>query len=62
MDKRFWIHSTENIILRFLEERKSLRTQNKVKDDTQIRRNQKFFEINRRSEVRKHPETKRIAC
>ena len=42
-DHRYIIHPTENIILRKRDEPKSLRTQYQVKNETQIRTNQKVI-------------------
>ena len=42
-DKRFLIHPTENIILRKRNEPKSLRTQYQIRNETQIRKNQKVI-------------------
>ena len=49
-DHRYKIHPTENIILRLRDEPKSLRTQYQVKNETQIRRNQKVIR-NKNNEV-----------
>ena len=45
-DHRYRIHPTENIILSLRDEPKSLRTQNQVQNETQIRRNQKVIKNN----------------
>ena len=45
-DHRYLIHPTENIILREREPPKSLRTQNQVQNDIQIRKNQKVIKDN----------------
>ena len=42
-DHRYRIHPTENVILRFRDEPKPLRTQYRVQNETQIRRNQKVI-------------------
>ena len=42
-DHRYKIHPTENFILRKRHEPKSLRTQYQVKNETEIRRNQKVI-------------------
>ena len=45
-DKGYNIHPTENNILGFREEPKSLGTQNHVQNDTQTRKNQRVIKIN----------------
>ena len=42
-DHRYRIHQTENIILKFRDEPKHLRTQYQVQNETQIRKNQKVI-------------------
>ena len=42
-DDPYRIHPTEKIILRLRDEPKSLRTQNQVQNNTQIRKNQKVI-------------------
>ena len=42
-DKRYRIHPTENIILRKRDSPQSIRTQYHVRNETQIRRNQKVI-------------------
>ena len=58
-DHRYKIHPTENIILRERDEPKSLRTQNQVQNETQIRRNQKVVKNdNNQLVVKNYPENK----
>ena len=54
-DQRYRIHPTENIILRKTDPPTSLRTQYQVQYNTQIRKNQKFVEINGKLEVKIYP-------
>ena len=58
-DHRYRIHPTENVILRFRDEPKSLRTQYQVQNNTQIRKNQKVIK-NENDEiiVEKYPKNK----
>ena len=58
-DHRYKIHPTENIILRKRDPPKSLRTQNQVQNETQIRRNQKVIKnYNDQLEVKVYPKNK----
>ena len=58
-DHRYKIHPTENIILRKRDPPKSLRTQYKVQNETQIRRNQKVIRNdNDQLMVKNYPENK----
>ena len=55
---RYQIHPTEKIILRKRDPPISLRTQNQVQNDTEIRRNQKVMNDNDQSEVENYPKIK----
>ena len=57
-DQRYKIHPTENIILRKRDPPTSLRTQNQVQNETQIRENQKVVENNGKLEVKNFPKYK----
>ena len=58
-DKRYRIHPTENNILRELDPPKSLRTQNQVQNETQIRKNQKVIRNEKNElEVKNYPKNK----
>ena len=58
-DKRYRIHSTENIILRERDQPKFLRTQYPVQNETQIRKNQKVIKIEIiELEVKNYPKNK----
>ena len=58
-DHRYKIHPTQNIILRKRDEPKSLRTQNQVQNETQIRRNQKVIKNdNDQLVVKNYPKNK----
>ena len=57
-DRRYRIHPTEIIILRKGDPPTSLRTQNQIQNETQIRKNQKVVENNGKVEV-KVPKNKR---
>ena len=58
-DHRYTIHPTENIILRLRDEPKSLRTQYQVKNETQIRKNQKVIKNdNNQLVVKNYPKIK----
>ena len=51
-DHRYKIHPTENIILRKRDPPQSLRTQDQVQNETQIRKNQKVVENNGKLKLR----------
>ena len=56
---RYKIHPTENIVLGLRDEPKTLRTQNQVQNETQIRRNQKVVKNdNDQLEVKNYPKNK----
>ena len=58
-DCRYKIHPSENFILRKRDEAKSFRTQYQVKNETQIRRNQKVIKnINDELKVKNYPKNK----
>ena len=59
-DHRYRIHPTETIILRLKVEPKSLRTQNQVQNEIQIRKNQKVIRNdNDQLVVRNYPKNKK---
>ena len=51
-DHRYKIHPTENLILRKRNPPQSLRTQDQVQNETQIRKNQKVVENNGKLKLR----------
>ena len=58
-DHRYEIHPTENIILRLRDPPKALRTQYRVQNETQIRKNQKVIKNDSNElKVKNYPENK----
>ena len=59
-DHRYKIHPTENILLRLLDEPKSLRTQCQVQNETRMRKNLKVIKNdNDEKMVKRYPRNKR---
>ena len=58
-DHRYKIHPTENIFLRLRDEPNSLRTQYQVRNETQIRGNQKFVKKINELIVENYPKNKK---